>query len=65
MTDRRTRIETEEDLPDRSDEELVLKWRRRGDAIEGLVTREVDGKETTVWLPALVLTPKDRWLPAN
>ena len=40
-----------------TDQGLVLKWRRRGDLWEGLVTREVDGKVATEWLPALVLNP--------
>lgn len=38
-------------------EGLVMRWRRRGDVWEGLVSHEVDGKITTEWLPALVLTP--------
>ena len=45
--------ETERDCPDTG---LVLKWRRRGDRWEGLVTHMVDGKPTTEWLPALVLS---------
>lgn len=37
---------------------LVLKWRRRGDTWEGLVSRETaDGRLRTEWLPVLVLTP--------
>lgn len=38
---------------------VVVKWRRRGDVWEGLVSREVDGKVTTEWLPALLLNPTD------
>jgi hypothetical protein len=38
---------------------FVVKWRRRGDLWEALVTHEVDGRVTTEWLPALVLTPQD------
>ncbi len=36
-------------------EPVVLRWRRRGAVWEGLVSREVDGRATTEWLPALVL----------
>lgn len=39
------------------DEGLVVRWRRRGDRLEGLVTHEVDGKVVTEWIPALVLAP--------
>lgn len=42
---------------------LVLKWRRRGDIWEGLVTREVDGKVTTAWEPALMMAPPYRRTP--
>lgn len=37
---------------------LVLKWRRRGDILEGLVSSEVDGKLVTHWLPALAFSPE-------
>jgi hypothetical protein len=33
----------------------ILKWRRRGDTWEALITHEVDGETITEWLPALVL----------
>ena len=48
------------DLPSAPDEApgLVLKWRRRGAILEGLVSREVDGRIVTEWLPALLLAPK-------
>jgi hypothetical protein len=36
---------------------LVVKWRQRGQIWEGLVTREVDGKIITGWLPAVMLQP--------
>jgi hypothetical protein len=36
---------------------LVVKWRRRGMVLEGLVTREVDGRVVTEWLPALDFEP--------
>ena len=47
------------DLPNAEGEDpgLVLKWRRRGDLLEGLVARETGGTLITEWLPALVLTP--------
>jgi hypothetical protein len=45
------------DLPNAEDPGLVLKWRRRGDLLEGLVARETGGRLITEWLPALVLTP--------
>jgi hypothetical protein len=47
------------DLPNAEGEDpgLVLKWRRRGDLLEGLVARETAGRLITEWLPALVLTP--------
>ncbi|GAA3804117.1 hypothetical protein [Nocardioides panacisoli] len=35
----------------------VVKWRRRGMVLEGLVTHEVDGREVTEWLPALDFEP--------
>ncbi len=38
---------------------LVVKWRQRGEIWEGLVTREVDGKIITGWLPAVMLQPAD------
>ena len=38
-------------------EGLVVKWRRRDDCWEGLVTHEVAGKITTQWVPALMLEP--------
>ena len=42
----------------RAEAGLVLKWRRRGDVWEGLVSRETaDGRLVTEWLPALVLAP--------
>lgn len=47
------------------DDWLVLKWRRRGDAMEGLVTREVDGRVSTEWLTALVLPAVGRGLPTT
>jgi hypothetical protein len=37
---------------------LVVRWRRRGDVWEALVTHEVDGRITTEWLPALVLASR-------
>lgn len=49
--------EVEIDAPDQR-EGIVLKWRRRGDWFEGLVTHEVDGKIVTEWLPALELKPR-------
>ena len=48
------------ELPSSSGAEagLVLKWRRRGDTWEGLVSRETaDGRLVTEWLPALVFVP--------
>lgn len=36
---------------------LVVKWRRRGDILEGLVRSDVDGKLVTQWLPALAFAP--------
>ena len=36
---------------------LVLKWRRRGDILEGLVSSKVDGRLVTQWLPALAFAP--------
>jgi hypothetical protein len=47
------------DLPNAHGEDpgLVLKWRRRGDVLEGLVARETEGRLITEWLPALVLSP--------
>jgi hypothetical protein len=49
------------DLPTCPDVEgLVLKWRCRGAIWEGLVSREVDGRVVTEWLPAALLTPVSR-----
>lgn len=50
------------ELPDRIDdaEGVVLKWRRRGDLLEGLVSRDQDGRVVTEWIPALLLTPARR-----
>jgi hypothetical protein len=45
--------------PDHSVAGDVVKWRRRGDTWEALMTHEVDGKIVTEWLPALKLTPED------
>ena len=36
---------------------LVVRWRRRGDLWEALVSQEVDGRITTEWIPALKLAP--------
>ncbi|MDZ5619694.1 hypothetical protein SFC88_02590 [Nocardioides sp. HM23] len=49
------------DLPTAPDQDhgLVLKWRRRGEILEGLVSREADGRVMTEWLPALLLSPED------
>jgi hypothetical protein len=49
---------------DRPDPGLVVRWRRRGDVWEALVTHEVDGTVTTEWLPALVLAPQERVISA-
>jgi len=45
--------------PDQPGQEpaLVVKWRRRGMVIEGLVTHEVDGRVVTEWLPAHAFEP--------
>jgi hypothetical protein len=47
------------EAPDHAFEDtcLVLKWRHIGDRWEALVSHEVDGRVTTEWLPALVLSP--------
>ena len=37
---------------------LVVKWRRRGMLLEGLVTHERDGRVVTEWLPALAFEPR-------
>jgi hypothetical protein len=46
--------------PDHTEDQpgLVVRWRRRGDVWEALVTHEVDGGVVTEWLPALVLAPQ-------
>lgn len=36
----------------------VVKWRRRGDNLEGLVRREVGGDVELEWVPALRLPPR-------
>lgn len=36
---------------------VVLKWRRRGDMFEGLVSREVNGRVVTAWIPAMRMSP--------
>ena len=38
---------------------FLLKWRRRGDVLEGLVCRDVDGQITAEWLPALAFEPAE------
>ena len=49
------------DLPTAPDQAhgVVLKWRRRGEVLEGLVSREDNGRVMTEWLPALLLSPED------
>jgi hypothetical protein len=46
-------------LPNAIDEAygVVLKWRRQGAMLEGLVSREENGRIVTEWLPALLLSP--------
>lgn len=36
---------------------LVVKWRRRGGVVEGLVTREEAGRIVTEWVPMPALEP--------
>jgi hypothetical protein len=50
--------EVSDDLPAGPDAAtgVVMKWRRRGEMLEGLVSRETDGRVFTEWLPALVLS---------
>ena len=56
MHDDATESSTRSDV----DAGLVLKWRRRGDTLEGLLCRErADGMLLTEWLPALVFQPLD------
>ena len=54
-------------LPTAPDEApgLVLKWRRRGAMLEGLVSREENGRILTEWLPALVLSPETSMTPPD
>ena len=44
---------------------IVVKWRRRGAVLEGLVSREVGGRVTTEWLPAVIMTPIDSAVAAG
>ena len=49
------------DLPTTPEQDhgVVLKWRRRGELLEGLVSRESEGHVVTEWLPALLLSPEE------
>jgi len=50
--------EMSDDLPTAPDAAsgVVMKWRRRGEMLEGLVSRETDGRVFSEWVPALVLS---------
>ena len=45
--------------------DVVLKWRRRGDVLEGLVAIDFGGETVETWVPALDLAPATEMPPLD